>query len=129
METRFWMLPDSAFKHKHKCSECGKRFLFPSHLRKHMADDHDVGVTWRCCTVEGCDYKAKQASHLKQHMAFVHDIGVTWHVCPVDGCDYKAKQAGNLKQHMADAHDVDVTWHVCTVESCRTAGVPLPGLR
>jgi hypothetical protein len=79
---------------------------------------HAVGVTWHFCTVEGCDYKAKQTSALKEHMANMHDEGVTWHFCTVEGCDYKAKKANTLKMHMMFVHDVDVTWHFCTVEGC-----------
>ena len=118
METRFWMLPDSAFKNKHKCSECGGRFESPSKLRTHMADRHDIGVTWHVCPVEGCEFKAKQVSNVKMHMAGMHDVGVTWHFCTVEGCDYKTKYKSKVKKHMANVHDIGVTWHFCTVEGC-----------
>ena len=46
-------------------------------MKQHLADVHNIGVTWRPCSQEGCEERFKQASQLKQHLANVHDIGVT----------------------------------------------------
>ncbi len=59
----------------HKCEHCDHTSKSTSQLKEHLADSHDIGVTWHEC--EHCDHKTKSASHLKQHYADAHDIGAT----------------------------------------------------
>ena len=87
-------------------------------IKEHLANIHDIGVTWHSCPQEGCEYKAKMRSMIKKHLANIHDIGVTWHTCPKEGCEYKTKQRYLIKQHLADIHDIGVTWHTCPQEGC-----------
>ena len=94
---------------KYECEHCGKEFKRKDHLKKHMANKHDIGVVWHNC--EHCNYKAKSAGNLKKHMANKHDIGVVWHNC--EHCNYKAKEAANLKKHLAMVHDINVVWYNC----------------
>lgn len=52
-----------------------------SHLKSHLAQVHNVGVTWHPCTETGCEYKAKTTSDLKTHLAHAHtrqESGVVW---------------------------------------------------
>jgi hypothetical protein len=83
---------------------CKYRAKERSSIKQHLADVHDIGVTWHPCPQEGCEYKAKKRSTLKLHLAGIHDIGVTWHPCPQEGCTFKAKQRSNLKRHIAKHH-------------------------
>ena len=58
-------------------------------MTRHLANVHDIGVTWKYCSVTGCEYKSKNASDLTEHVAHVHNIGVIWKYCSVTGCEYK----------------------------------------
>ena len=73
---------------------------------KHKAFVHDIDVTYYLCSVDGCEYRAKDAGTLKTHKAFVHDIDVTYYLCSVDGCEYTAKKTSSLKRHMKGIHRV-----------------------
>jgi len=92
------------------CTHCEKKSKTKQHLKKHLADVHDIDVTWHPCT--HCEKKFKQQSNLKTHLANVHDIDVTWHPCT--HCKEKFKEAGTLKTHLANVHDIGVKWHPCT---------------
>ncbi|GMI08339.1 hypothetical protein TrVE_jg1920 [Triparma verrucosa] len=41
-------------------------------LRRHKANEHDIGVIWHHCGQVGCDYKAKEKGNLKVHKRNVH---------------------------------------------------------
>ena len=90
----------------YKCTQKGCRYKAKkrTHLKKHLAHVHDIGVVWHQCMQDGCEYKAKESSTLKLHLAYVHDIGVVWHKCTQDGCEYKAKQRSSIKQHTSRHH-------------------------
>ena len=111
-----------------KCGiECCKyEAKYPSVLKQHKANAHNIDVIWHECDHDGCEYKCKTAGALKQHKAFAHNIDVIWHECDHDGCEYKCKTAGALKTHKANAHNIDVIWHECDHDGCehkcKTAG-------
>ena len=94
---------------KFHCELCGHKSKQKSHLKRHKADVHEIGVTWYHC--DHCDYKCKQKSSLNSHKASVHEIGVTWYHC--DHCDFKSKKKSNLKRHKANVHEIGVVWHHC----------------
>ena len=56
---------------------CGYKTISASHLKRHKAMVHGIGVTFYLCGVGGCAYEAKDASNLKKHKANIHDIDVT----------------------------------------------------
>ena len=105
----------------YRCNQrgCNYRTKQRSSIKLHLANIHDIGVTWHTCPQEGCEYKAKERGMIKKHLANVHDIGVTWHTCSQEGCKYKAKQRGMIKRHLAHMHDIGVTWHTCPQEGCQ----------
>jgi uncharacterized C2H2 Zn-finger protein len=83
-----------------KCPRCSYNAKNASHLMRHLADKHDIGVTWHARGQPGCDFKAKRAASLTRHLADKHDIGVTWHARGQPGCDFKGKRAYNLTMHL-----------------------------
>ena len=99
-------------------SGCDHKCRWPSAIKRHLANIHDIDVTWYICDQSGCDYKSKRNGDLKTHKALIHDIDVTWHNCDKSGCVYKSKQYGHLKNHKANIHDIDVTWHTCDQSGC-----------
>jgi hypothetical protein len=105
----------------YRCTKrgCKYRAKESNNLKQHLADIHDIGVTWHTCPQAGCEYKAKGKGSIKAHLAYNHDIGVTWHTCPQEGCEYKAKDRSSIKQHLANIHDIGVKWHACPQEGCR----------
>ena len=115
-----FMSPPAAANKLHHCPQqgCEHKGKFASHIKKHLADVHDIDVVWHYCPHQGCEYKAKRAGGIKRHLADFHDIGVTWHHCPQQGCEHKTKRASRMKQHLADAHDIGVTWYHCPHEGC-----------
>ena len=104
----------------YRCEQrgCKYRAKQRGEIKKHLADIHDVGITWHTCPQEGCEYKTKMKGKIKYHLANVHDINVTWHPCPQDGCEYKTEERGTIKRHLANIHNVSVTWHTCTQDEC-----------
>ena len=66
----------------YRCKQrgCNYRAKRSDKIKTHLADIHDIGVTWHTCPQEGCEHKAKKKSHIKRHLANVHDIGVTRHI-------------------------------------------------
>ncbi|CAM9871668.1 unnamed protein product [Heterosigma akashiwo] len=97
---------------------CGYASKQKHHLKQHLANIHDIDVTYYTCEIENCTYRAKQKHHLKQHLADIHDIGVTYYTCEFENCTYRAKQKSSLKRHLADIHDINVTYYTCEFENC-----------
>ena len=107
-------------KRPYRCKQRGCKYKAKQRgsIKLHLANIHNIGVTWHTCPQEGCEYKAKRRSNVKRHLADIHDIGVTWHPCPQEGCEYKARQRSTIKRHLANIHDIGVTWHTCPQEGC-----------
>ena len=78
-------------------SKCNYKSKYKHHLKRHMANIHDIGVTWHNCDQEGCDYKCKNKESLKCHKANIHNIGVTLFKCDINNCMFKCKLKGYLK--------------------------------
>jgi len=93
----------------YSCTECTKRFKQPGNLKRHLANVHDIGVEWKSCKY--CADKFKEKGNLNQHMANKHNICVVWHAC--DKCTQKFKNNSDLKRHMANKHDIGVKWNYC----------------
>jgi hypothetical protein len=87
---------------------CKYRTKERSSIKFHLANIHDIGVTWHTCPQEACEYKTKQGGNIKTHLSRIHDIGVKWYTCPQEGCEYKAKERLNIKQHLDNIHDIVV---------------------
>lgn len=83
-----------------KCPECSSVFKQKSDLTRHLADKHDINVTWYNC--DQCSEKFKQKGNLTRHLAYKHDVNVTWNHC--DQCSEKFKQKGDLTRHLAAKH-------------------------
>jgi len=57
---------------KYVCEHCGYGTDYTGSLKRHLADKHNIGVTWYHCPETDCDYKTKQKGHLKRHQK-THD--------------------------------------------------------
>ena len=93
----------------HTCHLCSYITKLKKHLVNHLANMHDVNVTWHYCDL--CDYKAKHKTGIKSHKANIHGIDVKWVFC--DLCDYKTKQSGHYHEHRRIKHDVNAKWYYC----------------
>ena len=62
-----------------QCEFCSKAFKFPSKLKRHLSDAHDVGVIMCKCTK--CNFETKQKDVLTRHVKEVH--GEVGYCCPV----------------------------------------------
>jgi len=95
------------------CENCDYKCNHHSgHLKQHLADVHNIGVTLFKCTEKDCNSKFKQNCSLKRHLAFVHNIGVKLFKC-ID-CNSKFKLNSDLKRHLAFVHNIGVTLFKCT---------------
>ncbi|XP_035848899.1 gastrula zinc finger protein XlCGF57.1-like [Sander lucioperca] len=84
---------DSTCKKTFSCSECGKRFGFKSHLKKHMR--FHTGEKPFSCSV--CKQSFTQSGNLQKHMK-TH-TGEKPFSCSV--CKKSFKERGHLRSHMA----------------------------
>ena len=96
-------------KRIHKCHLCSYTSKMTTHLKAHMENKHDIGVTWHQCHL--CPSKFKHNQTLKRHLSCRHDINVQWHQCHL--CDSKFKRKDILNNHLAGTHDINVKWHQC----------------
>jgi len=101
------------------CNLCEFKTKYPSRLKRHKSDIHNIDVKWHHCNIGECKYKCKNNSDLKKHKAFIHDIDVKWYKCNIDECEYKCKSNSELKRHKAYIHDIDVKWYYCDVDDCK----------
>ena len=83
-----------------KCPKCTGKFKRTASLTRHLADKHDVNVTWHHC--DRCTDKFKHKANLTQHLADKHDVNVTWYHC--DQCTDKFKQKATLTRHLIALH-------------------------
>ena len=122
-------------------SGCGKLFIYPATMRKHVAAVHKkqrfacsvAGCThssaWKsaienhiqgvhaeakcfACSVEGCSYKSKFRKNLLDHKRVVHEKRQV--ACVHDGCDYRTSWPQSMKQHVELAHEKKLL-HACHV--------------
>ncbi|XP_035848934.1 zinc finger protein 41 homolog [Sander lucioperca] len=83
---------DSRCKKKFSCSECGKRFGFKTHLKKHVRI-HTGEKPFSCSE---CGKAFTESGHLKRHM--ITHTGEKPFGCSV--CKKSFTQSGHLRSHM-----------------------------
>lgn len=82
---------------------CDFRAKSASVMKNHLANRHNIGVTWYYCDVPGCLYKAKKASNQQRHKRTVHNSGAKWSYCDV--CPFRTKQIGEVQRHRRKVRD------------------------
>ena len=67
---------EEIYERPYRCTQrgCKYRAKQRGNLKSHLANIHDIGVTWHTCPQEGCEYKAKQRGSIKEHLANIHGI-------------------------------------------------------
>ncbi|KAF3788709.1 TFTranscription factor [Nymphaea thermarum] len=108
------------------CSECGKSFSKPAHLKQHM-QSHSL-ESFVClfqrpfaCPIDGCHCCYRRKDHLTRHL-LTHEGKIF--VCPVENCGEKFNVQANMKRHVEDLHGDDTPLeqkkelHVCPEFGC-----------
>ena len=73
-EGRRWrgeLVPESQL---HRCTVEGCTYVSPMewHIKRHLANVHDIGVTMLCCPEPGCTFKTKDRYRFNQHRKKPH---------------------------------------------------------
>ena len=85
---------------KHPCKVCGKKYVFPTDLRKHMKLSHLSSKLIPCTQ---CEKKFQSERMLRQHIMLHHQIPVEkQHVCY--DCNLQFSGAKGLLSHMNNKH-------------------------
>ena len=88
---------------KYPCDVCGRKFVYKSDARKHLATVHSVGglQAFHC---DVCSKSFTQKGNLKLHLSDVHGLGDV-KTFPCDLCSYVAKRKSDFKRHMRNVHN------------------------
>ncbi|PRP87927.1 hypothetical protein PROFUN_02664 [Planoprotostelium fungivorum] len=128
----------------YKCDQCDKRFNFPSKVKRHIANVHEINYV---CSVEGCTAKFGRYLELRKHITThklragmtncpkcdkeirktqlsshlkTHEENRSKFVCNEEGCSKSFSTASNLAQHIKVKHppDGEVPIFCCEVKGC-----------
>lgn len=108
------------------CDQCEYTSEYKSHITRHLAFKHDVGVEWFVCPEVGCAYRAKTKDAVLKHQWTIHNVNVSGkfkvHACSFSGCVFFSKSRSHLLRHMWRIHNVNedgkFKWFQCPVETC-----------
>jgi hypothetical protein len=95
---------------------CDAKFTRKDWMKKHLKDEHDIGVNWLLCDQSGCAFQAKVKIDLQRHKSFEHGIGDIADVvrfayingcypCPDVHCEYKTKDRSRMRNHTVTQHN------------------------
>lgn len=93
------------------CEECGKAFVRPSKLSRHVREVHGGDKPF-ICDVEGCNAAFVRRSKLVRHEHEVHSgvpqplVEKKAFACDVVGCEASFARRAGLTKHSRTAHTV-----------------------
>ncbi len=94
----------------YSCTDCGKKFVYLSKLRKHVITYEETPVMYKC-DCAGCSSEFSHHRDLRRHME-KHDSEE--HVCP--DCGNKFKEKRHLVQHQLKHAEPNIKCRQCDAE-------------